>query len=1129
MPAPPADLWNDLESGLPVALVPIRLETRFGTREATLDDGVTVEVPVLRVRIYPDDVSVVTSNPGLTSVEKEAGADFWAAQSAPETAEEAAVPGALDHRRRAAWEVLARRVGHPRTAYVAEATRPGGGPPTDREQGPATARLLPDAWVIAGYSEGRQVITEYVVRTDPDVQVGPSRKAGRDAFDPDDPHLLHPEDGLRWATDFDAAVAIGMAAVIDLATPEDTRAGQLVPLLALRGLDTLVVVGARGPSADRTPDTEAAAFTDLLAAHAVTDRIGFLAQGTPTNNLTDQPSGWSSSPDVYAGYDQVVNPAAPPAPFSEVSALRGGATNGTTFEAALGLSSGVSATWDGAEAREQWLARNMALALFPATIGEVVGTLGRPGSLNGIIFEDAVDRYLNQLDTVMPFVREHVGAFVRGRGPIPTLRVGRQPYGVLPVLAPERWTRTPEEPEQLTRLHDVLGVVRGYFEAATGQVPTLQGAADTTAELIRILGLSPVPHPGAYAVRDVMGRAASILVMMSEPQPVQVRDGQENAELIRSIAATGSLDTDILLPAYRKLLALTLGDLVHGTQLEWLALGGVKQMRASVARTDKNRHGWESPSTYLSRLCRDIVSLFTLEVQLQDEQLPRDLLFLMAQHALALAGELDQLRILSALNNDAFKSAVAVPTEVTETSLPVAQAFANAMTTPVSQLATAGLAQNLPHENLATQVYDDAKRGALLGALNLPHEHVNGFAGTRDAVRALADANLSDADYTRLTSETLACSSTRLDAWYTSLASQRLEQQRAAQPTGLRLGAWGILTDVRPKTGTPVAANDLPAGWEGSAGHGVASTPLTTPRDPVGYVHAPSLAQARTAAVLRAGEVAHAGDGSTLASLDLTSRRVRVAREVLDALGNGQPLGAILGYRLERLLGDRTMYAEVAVLRAAFPQRRVAGDPGTAATRQRQRRARRGRRRLRGLAGRRASRPGVPGRRPERRRRAARGHRCARPGGRRGGRRRGGLGGPPDHHRATRRGRGDLHRPRRGHPAARRGRRARAALRGHHHPPHRRRARPGCRHGGVAPRSAPGRPGSRGRALGGGRAGSSDRLEHPGRRSRRRSRRPRRVRPRRARRGESGSRGGPTAPRAAPRHPGRPRGRDQGP
>src|SRR3954451_3070849 len=162
MPTPPPGLWSDLQQDLPVALVPVRLETKYGTRDETLPDGTVVPIPVLRVRIYPDDISVATSDPGLTTVDKEAGADFWAAQAAPETDEEKAVPGTVEHRRRAAWEVLGRRVGPARTAYAADATRPGAAPTADRDQQAATAALFPDSWVVVGSLDGQQVLVEHV-------------------------------------------------------------------------------------------------------------------------------------------------------------------------------------------------------------------------------------------------------------------------------------------------------------------------------------------------------------------------------------------------------------------------------------------------------------------------------------------------------------------------------------------------------------------------------------------------------------------------------------------------------------------------------------------------------------------------------------------------------------------------------------------------------------------------------------------------------------------------------------------------------------------------------------------------------------------------------------------------------
>ena len=171
---------------------------------------------------------------------------------------------------------------------------------------------------------------------------------------------------------------------------------------------------------------------------------------------------------------------------------------------------------------------------------------------------------------------------------------------------------------------------------------------------------------------------------------------------------------------------------------------------------------------------------------------------------------------------------------------------------------------------------------------------------------------------------------------------QRLSILRDGRPTGVRLGAWGLLVDVRPRPAAPIAdALHIPPQWPNIAvatppeawrNHlttaGAAVPPLVQPDRQVGYIHAPSIPQAVTGGVLRAGELAHQGDGSSLASIDLTSARVRAARDILQSMSNGQPLGALLGYRLERAMGDAGLQRNIAALRSAYPQRRSSGALG---------------------------------------------------------------------------------------------------------------------------------------------------------------------------------------------------------
>ena len=73
-----------------------------------------------------------------------------------------------------------------------------------------------------------------------------------------------------------------------------------------------------------------------------------------------------------------------------------------------------------------------------------------------------------------------------------------------------------------------------------------------------------------------------------------------------------------------------------------------------------------------------------------------------------------------------------------------------------------------------------------------------------------------------------------------------------------------------------------------------------------GFVHTPSLTQASTVAVLRSGHLAHAGNQTPNGPLaiDLSSERVRLATWLLDGVRQGQPLGALLGYRFERRLQE---------------------------------------------------------------------------------------------------------------------------------------------------------------------------------------------------------------------------------
>jgi hypothetical protein len=190
-------------------------------------------------------------------------------------------------------------------------------------------------------------------------------------------------------------------------------------------------------------------------------------------------------------------------------------------------------------------------------------------------------------------------------------------------------------------------------------------------------------------------------------------------------------------------------------------------------------------------------------------------------------------------------------------------------------------------------------------------------------------APLPTAELERLFTETLDLCSTRLDAWITSLATERLLSNRAARPTGVYLGCFGFVHDVRPEMPQPTVTgleaqrvSALDNKLRERVGE-VSPAPLVRqPRDDNGgFIHAPSVGQAAAAAVLRQGYLSHRqhSNGQLLA-IDLSSQRARSALWLLDGVRQGQPLAALLGYRFEQALHDATPLAEyIQAFRSQYP------------------------------------------------------------------------------------------------------------------------------------------------------------------------------------------------------------------
>jgi hypothetical protein len=924
----------------PVAFFPVRVETRFGFRDAVAG-GTPVQVPVLRVRIYPDELQVDDHERDLTASEIAAGRTFWDEHG---NASQDPSP-AREERRMAAWTGLIGAVGPRRVAYTARITRDPAAALAARSRPrlAAQARLLPDAWVVTGWLRGQRVVTGVTLPVRSPLAVGPTPIAGAttdsrgllmpdfDAppsgqrpLDPENPLLL--DGDSVWLADYDAAVAAGMAVTLDLASPDEALSNAQTPQQT-EGLDRLFVLGVRVPTAERTVEAETLEVADLLAAHVARNGAGFLAPGTPTNNLADKPSGWSSAFDAAALYHAVVE-GAPIGPGGD--ALVGDAPVATIAATALGLPVDVFAGFDRAGADDLRYARLMNEAMFPITWGELIGQLLVPAEFDATRDGPIADLLARAFD----FADDHVRDHVRAGGPLPVLRIGAQPYGLLPVTDPSRWRAQPGEPDGTTvaELVDLLGRLRSFWSVAADQTPKLDqaGAADVGGNLADILGLGPVPHEGSYWLEPITGELTSKVFSSIRPQ-FEMTDGQGNLSQ-RSI---GMLANDSMLSVIRGLIAtVPRGNVVHRSRLQRIKRGDAAHLRIPVARTTDTT----SPAAYLKHLGQARFGIVGIMLDLAVEE-PVDLLYQLGRRSLSVANEQAGFVALQALDDHIglrrVLEAKQLSAEAISLKASTGPSILSLMAEParvfVSEpaVATLGAFADRPIAELI------ADREAIhLLPIALPPTSALHIA-TREALHALGAANLPDATYVRLLGETLAAASTRLDAWVTSVATRRLRQQRAARPAGIQVGGYGWLTDVRPTpVNPPMPASSTLPGWDVEE---LGEKNLISPQHPVGFVHAPSLAQAKSAAILRAGELAHGDEQSSIAHIDLTSARVRTGEWILAAVRNGQPLGAVLGYRLERLLHERSridvqpivnLHRIVDDLRARFPQRGERPAPG---------------------------------------------------------------------------------------------------------------------------------------------------------------------------------------------------------
>jgi hypothetical protein len=737
-------------------------------------------------------------------------------------------------------------------------------------------RQFPDCFVVLGFDGSSQTLEAVGAPITLPLYTGPDPSADPNT---DPTSCIHPDgsdlfvpDQLKWMVDFDRAVAAGMALAIPL-TAEQYRSG-FTRLLVL-GLQ-LSTAAKDGP----------AALQELLSHHQWS-RSGFflVAQGTPAHNATGAKAGTTPENDADGSFDDRKNR---PLFTSVTDPTR--SRDGQWLAEFLGLDPTFVAGVHGSGGMDQMQARAMQTALWPATLGYWMDTLFTPNPGTTSIFSDAVIE-----DT-----RSFFTSYVSGRGPLPAIRIGGQPYGVLPVTAFSRiqWFRQDDRfrssfsPSYLAALYNLLRQLDADWTTMSQNAAWLGKAGDPQQTLLDIVGLNPssVEYYSRNAEsldqlfnmfnRYALGPAWITALTNLNFQALAIA-------LLQRFGYAGTALPDLLNHYF-----LTDNPQIT-TIIDDRALSEINPIRAYTP-DKRNYIQWliDAASQSLDTLREE--SGFT------NNQSPQALLYLFLRHALML-GYYDTSYNFH--RNAGFLSAPELLAMRTEpTFVHVAEAPATTESRFGALYKTESRITGSP-----SLLVSDYISQQLFIAPEAAH-----FAAQISALQVLVNA--STAELERAFAEHIDTCSYRYDAWLLGLVNEHVQTQLAAKAanregSGLYLGAYAWVEDLHPSTDKLVPAQlpaDLAPQFPGTA-------PLMSDSKNGGFIHAPSIPHADAAAVLRAGFVAAQADGANSGelSVNLSSDRVRVALALIEGIRNGQNLGALLGYQFELGLHDDHGLAEV--------------------------------------------------------------------------------------------------------------------------------------------------------------------------------------------------------------------------
>ncbi|MCB9234919.1 MAG: hypothetical protein H6581_24910 [Bacteroidia bacterium] len=917
-----ADPWDQVaeaDDHYPFLLFPVRIETRFMT-------GLRNR-PELWVRIYPDDIAIETREEILTEDEVKSAKTFWTDYLQAQTEPDAELRKSAQL---GAWRFLTASYGPNRSGWIIRTYRPQeigldpdgtlrvisvpAGEPTFPEpqtqadpwsQAP-NSTVMPDRFVVIGIRNGVEEIRFKGNPIPEPLICGPNpsvlQEEGEGFLENED--FTQVDEEMKWMVDFEQAVQVGMGMKIPLSADQ-----------ASQGFDRLLVLGLRLSSDPEQAKTE---VEELLHAHRYSDAgFSLLPVGTPTNNTQKgETSGYSS----FTLGDEESFRVEFGEPLFSTSDDWINSRDGMQLARFLGIAPETLMHTHHADGLDQRDARAINQLLWPATLG--------------YFLEEMMDPYFG------PNIRSQIQAFmvnyVSGRGPVPSIRVGDQPYGILPTTAFSAWKYPQKGSIALTHLEvgfalapsdsfflrtfNVLQGLDAEWEKLAKEVSFAGKEGDAQAHLLNILGL----HAGSNEFHQRFAAGFAYVWNLLQHKKLNT-EAVKLLEYVQQFFA-GNLyeigfDEKVGLPEIFNKIFFTAATQLTGPVVQDDPLSESNPLKGHAA-DGKNYLEWLGSSGLEAIRAEDFGKIDDVKVNS-----PKALLYLMMRHGMMLAWWDAAMKLRNStpevakierkeaefihISQEApgvskFKYLYETNPQITQNNLAIKDHIEVKLKNPVQALADPAL-RELANQRILLGLLSGRPTAALERAFT---EHID------------------------------LCSY-RLDAWKTGLITHRMHQLRqpvnspASSQTGydkgLYLGAFGWVENLRPANRTFSAAPASAPTELTQPGE----SPLVWDKSNAGYIHAPSLNHATAAAVLRNAYLTHADstDPDRFA-VNLSSERVRTALSLIEGIRNNQSLGALLGYNFERGLHDRNpetgLHYFIYQLRKKFPlvaDKKTTSDP----------------------------------------------------------------------------------------------------------------------------------------------------------------------------------------------------------